>query len=56
MKQETAVESFKAIPAVGGAIVAGITLNEAVMWATLFYILLQGAYLIWKWRREAKKQ
>lgn len=23
--------------------------------ATLVYVVLQGAYLVWKWRREARK-
>lgn len=55
MRQETTVETVKAVPAVGGAIASVVTLNEAVMAATLFYILLQAAYLIWKWRKEAKK-
>jgi hypothetical protein len=30
-----------------------MTLNHWVALATLGYILLQAAYLIWKWRREA---
>jgi len=45
--------------AVVGAQVAGIAglgINWWVAAATLSYILLQGAYLIWRWRREAKKK
>lgn len=30
------------------------TLNEWVAITTIGYVLLQGAYLIWKWVREAK--
>lgn len=51
MRHETAIETAKAAPAVVGAAIAGVTLNEAVAAATLFYILLQAGYLIWKWRR-----
>lgn len=53
MKTETTIETAKAIPAVGGAMIATITLNEMVALATLVYIILQAAYLLWKWRREA---
>jgi hypothetical protein len=31
-----------------------LTLNEWVAIATLCYVVLQAAYLIWKWRRETK--
>jgi membrane protein implicated in regulation of membrane protease activity len=42
--------------AVVGAQVAGLGINWWVAAATLAYIVLQGAYLIWKWRKEAKKK
>jgi len=38
-----------AIPVAGWA----WTLDQDVAIATLGYIVLQGAYLVWKWRREA---
>lgn len=53
MKTETTIETAKAVPAIGGAMLYSVTLNEAVALATLVYIVLQVAYLIWKWRREA---
>lgn len=56
MIQEFKIEASKAIPAVGGSIFSAVTLNEAVAMATLIYIGLQGAYLIWKWRREARNK
>lgn len=53
-KQETVIETAKAVPAVGGAIASALTLNEALAVVTILYILLQAAYLIWKWRRESR--
>lgn len=55
MKTETTIETAKAVPALGGAMLYSITLNEVVAVVTIIYILLQAAYLIWKWRREASK-
>jgi hypothetical protein len=52
LKHETTIETAKALPAVAGAT---LTLNECVALATFCYIILQSVYLIWKWRREAKK-
>lgn len=34
--------------------VAALTLNEWVAVATIIYIALQAAYLIWKWRQGAR--
>lgn len=53
MKTETVIQSAKAAPAVAGTMIYSLTLNEIVALATLFYVALQIAYLIWKWRREA---
>lgn len=53
--QQTVVETAKALPAVTGATVATLTLNEWVAVATFFYITIQAAYLVWKWRKEWKK-
>lgn len=54
MKHETIIESGKTVPALVGATIAGYTLNEVVALVTIIYILLQAAFLIWKWRRQAK--
>lgn len=57
MKAELAQESMKASPPVTITAVAwmsGLTLNEIVALATLAYVVLQAAYLIWKWVREIK--
>jgi len=55
MKTEKSIETVKAVPAIGGAVTYSITLNEVVAIATILYIALQIAYLIWKWRKEAKR-
>lgn len=55
MKVETSIESAKAAPAIIGAAFSALTMNHLVAGATLAYIILQAAYLIWKWRREAAR-
>jgi hypothetical protein len=55
LKQETTIETAKAVPAVVGATIAGLTLNEVVAVVTIIYILLQAAFLIYKWLRQVKK-
>lgn len=54
LKQETAIETVKAVPAVGGAVLSAVTLNQVLAVVTIGYILLQAAYLVWKWRRESR--
>lgn len=54
LKHETAEQTLKALPAIGGTAIAGLTLNEWVAVATLIYVVLQIGFLIWKWRQEAK--
>lgn len=51
--REVGVASLKAAPPIT---VSLLTLNEWVAVATLGYVLLQAAYLIWKWRRESRKR
>lgn len=57
MKAELANEATKAAPAVVGAAgttILGLPLSEWAVIATISYIVLQAAYLVWKWRREHK--
>lgn len=54
MKDHIQTEIMKATPAVGGAAGYALTLNDWVGIATIGYVLLQAAYLVWKWRREAR--
>jgi hypothetical protein len=55
MKREIAEEAAKASPPLAVALsgwLGGLTINEAVGLTTIFYILLQAGYLIWKWIKE----
>ncbi len=56
VRQDTAIETMKAVPAVTGATLATLTLNEWVAVATFIYICLQSAFLLWKWHRAANKK
>lgn len=59
-KNETYIETAKAIPAVTGATIYGFTLNELVAIVTILYVLIQAAFLLYKWywdwqeKKEAK--
>jgi uncharacterized membrane protein YebE (DUF533 family) len=48
-KTETVIETGKAIPAVVGATIYGLTLNEIVAVVTILYVLIQAGFLIYKW-------
>jgi hypothetical protein len=52
---DAAMEAAKGSPAVAGAAVAAITLNEAVAIATGIYVVVQAAYLLRKWWREEQE-
>ena len=57
MKQDLAAEAMKAAPPVAvvtANTVAGMTLNDYVALATIAYVVLQAAYLCWKWYKEHK--
>lgn len=56
MKHELTVQGYNAAPAVVGFSLSALTLNEWVAIVTIGYILMQAAYLAWKWRREAEKK
>jgi hypothetical protein len=52
-------ESLKAAPPVAVVVYqkgSGLTLNEWVMIATLAYIGLQSAWLLWRWWKAASKK
>ena len=51
---EVTTEALKAAPpvTVATAAVSGLDVNMIVGWATVAYIALQAAYLIWKWRKD----
>lgn len=58
MKAELTQEGLKATPpvAVTLAWMSGLTINDAVGYATLIYVVLQAGYLLWKWYGEIKKR
>lgn len=58
MKQDIAHEAAKSAPPVavaGSAWLFGLTLNDWVAVGTLAYLVLQGAYLAWRWYRETRR-
>jgi cystathionine beta-lyase/cystathionine gamma-synthase len=55
MQHAVSTEAAKAVPAVVGAAAAWVTPSGYAAAVTIFYVVLQAAYLIWKWRREAKQ-
>ena len=52
-KHEIASEAVKAAPpiTVAGATVAGVAVNDLILWATLLYLVLQIGFLIYRWWR-----
>jgi len=57
MQADIATEAAKATPPTAVAAVeamAGSGIGP-VGWATIAYIALQAAYLIWKWRRDIRR-
>ena len=58
LRAETTSEIVKAVPAIGGAAYAGITLNEWAAIATICYVIVQAAILIHKhyWAVQDRKK
>lgn len=57
MKQDVAIEAAKAAPPVAISTLASVQGWDMSHWvgaATFAYVLLQAAYLAWKWWREYK--
>lgn len=52
-KTDIAAEAAKATPpvTVAGATLAGVTVNDLILWATLVYLVLQIAFLLYRWGR-----
>jgi len=52
-KTDIAAEAAKAAPpvTVAGATLAGVTVNDLILWATLVYLVLQIAFLLYRWGR-----
>jgi hypothetical protein len=58
MHADVAAEAAKATPPTAVAAVEAIARDGIgpVGWATLAYITLQAAYLLWKWHRDIKRE
>jgi hypothetical protein len=53
-----AAAAAKAAPpvVVSGATIAGVGVNEIVLWLTAVYLVIQIAHLAWKWCKEAREK
>ena len=54
-RHDIAVAAAQAAPGVvasGGASVIGLNLSDLAVIATISFVALQMAYLVWKWRRD----
>lgn len=51
-----AAAAAKAAPpvVVSGATIAGVSVNEIVLWLTAVYLCIQIAHLAWRWCKEAR--
>lgn len=58
MQADIAAEAGKATPPAAVAAVEAVARDGIgpVGWATLAYIALQAAYLLWKWHRDIKRE
>jgi hypothetical protein len=52
-KADVATEAAKAAPPVTivGATIAGMQVNDLILWATLVYLVLQIGFLLYRWGR-----
>jgi uncharacterized membrane protein YfcA len=58
-KHDVLVAGYQTAPGVGaaaGAHAAGFVLSDLLVVASIGFVLMQAAYLAWKWRRDAKRE
>jgi uncharacterized membrane protein len=50
-RSEFTAEALRAAPpvTVAGATIAGVPLNDLILWATLLYLVLQIGFLLYRW-------
>ena len=50
-RSELTAEALRAAPpvTVAGATIAGVPLNDLILWATLMYLVLQIGFLLYRW-------
>lgn len=57
-KHDLATAAYQATPgaaAAGGAQMAGLPLSDWLVVASIAFVALQAGYLVWKWRRDARR-
>lgn len=57
-KSDLASAAYQSAPgaaAAGGARVMGLPLSDWLVLVSLAFVALQAAYLVWKWRRDARR-
>lgn len=57
-KHDLATAAYQATPgaaAAGGARMMGLPLGDWLVLASIAFVVLQAAYLVWKWRRDARR-
>lgn len=57
-KHDLATAAYQATPgaaAAGGARMVGLPLSDWLVVASIAFVVLQAAHLIWKWRRDARR-
>ena len=57
-KHDLATAAYQATPgaaAAGGARMMGLPLSAWLVVASIAFVVLQAGYLVWKWRRDARR-
>jgi predicted MFS family arabinose efflux permease len=58
-KHDVVIAGYQTAPGVGaaaGAHVAGLQLSDVLVISSIGFVLMQAAYLVWKWRRDARRE
>lgn len=58
-KHDIVQAGYQAAPGAGaaaGARVFGLPLSDMLVLASILFVALQAAYLVWKWRRDARRE
>ncbi len=58
-KHDATVAAYQSAPGIGAsavATVAGFGLSDLLVVASIAFVLMQAAYLTWKWRRDARRE
>lgn len=58
-KHDATVAAYQSAPGIGAAAAAraaGFELSDLLVIASILFVLMQAAYLAWKWRRDARRE